>query len=341
MLAAVFEDIGKLTLQEIEEPDITRDDEVKIKVEVASICGSDIHILANPPSHPATKGIIQGHEYVGEVIKIGKNVRNVSVGDRVVVDPTTVCGHCYYCQTGIQNVCENFSTIGIFQNGGWAEYSVVPSKNVCNISKDVPVESAVLAEPLSCVINGCEKIRINPGDRVVILGAGPMGQLFTQVLKASGAGQIIVSDLSDYRLEQAKRSGATHMLNPANNDIGEVVKEITGVGADIVIDCVGVLFDQALHVVRKGGKVLLVGMNESANRPIKQCEITKKEITVFGTIIQNNHFPKVIKILESNILNIESLITHRTSLRNIHQAIDAMRKGEAIKIMVYPHHMEE
>ena len=336
MLSAIFEDVGKLVLKEVGIPELSNADEVKIKVEVASICGTDIHILSDPPTHPATPGIIQGHEYIGEIVEIGNNVQNVEVGDRVIVDPTTVCGHCYYCQTGIQNVCENFSTIGIFKDGGWASYSVVPSKNVYKISKKVPAEIAVLAEPLSCVINGSEKIQTQPGDNVVILGTGPMGQLFTQVQKAAGAGQIITVDLSDYRLDHAKKSGATHILNPSKEDVQKIVKEITKVGEDIVIDCVGVLFDQAIELVRKGGKVLLVGMNENANRPIKQCEITKKEITVMGTIIQNNHFPKVIKILEANILNLESLITHKTSLTNIHEALEIMRKGDASKIMVYP-----
>ncbi|GIN91717.1 alcohol dehydrogenase [Siminovitchia terrae] len=336
MLAAVFEDVGMLTLKEVDPPQIKRDNEVKIKVEVASVCGSDVHILADPPSHPATKGVIQGHEFVGKVVEAGEDVKNVSVGDRVVVDPTTVCGHCYYCQTGIQNLCENFSTIGIFEDGGWSPYSVVPSQNVYKISEQIPPELAVFAEPLSCVINGSEKIQTNVGDHVVILGAGPMGQLFTQVQKAAGAGKIIVVDLSDYRLGYAKKSGATNIVNPNNEDVEKIVENLTSIGADVVIDCVGVLFDQAINLVRKGGKVLLVGMNNHVNTPINQCKITQKEITVKGTVIQNYQFSKVIKILEAGILNLECLITHRMTLNNIHQAIDTMKRGEAIKILVYP-----
>ncbi|GKV65854.1 MULTISPECIES: zinc-binding dehydrogenase [unclassified Sporosarcina] len=336
MLAAVFEDIGKLSLQNKNIPEIESDNQVKVKVEAASICGSDIHILSEPPTHPATTGIIQGHEFIGEIVEIGKNVRNVAVGDRVVIDPTVVCGDCFYCKLGKQNLCENFSTIGIFENGGWAPYSVIPSQNVHRISKEVPAEVAVLAEPLSCVINGSEKLQMSPGDSVVILGAGPMGQLFTQVQKSTGAGKVIVVDLSDYRLNYAKESGATHTINPNEQSVEELVHEITQIGADIVIDCVGVLFDQALDLVRKGGKILLVGMNENARPPIKQFKITQEEITVYGTIIQNNHFPKVIKILESGMLKLDHLITHQTNLGNIHEAIDIMRTGEAIKIIVYP-----
>lgn len=336
MLAGVFESVGKLALQEKEMPNLTSDHDVKIKVEAASICGTDVHILSDPPGHPATLGIIQGHEFVGEVVEIGSAVTNINIGDRAIVDPTITCGACYYCQIGQQNVCENSSTIGIYLNGGWASYSVVPARNVYKISRKVPPEIAVFAEPLSCVINGSEKVNIQPGDSVVILGAGPMGQLFTQVLKAAGASNIICVDLSEYRLHYSKKSGATHIINPENQDVLAVVKEVTDVGADVVIDCVGVLLNQSMELVRKGGQILLVGMNEHAKPAIKQYELTRNEITVKGTYIQKKDFPKVIKILEANLLNLEDLITHQLSLNNLQEGIEIMKKGEAIKIIVTP-----
>lgn len=336
MLAAVFEKVGQLVLQEREIPSITSDQEVKIKIEAASICGTDVHILSDPPGHPATPGIIQGHEYVGDVVEIGNAVKNVNVGDRVIVDPTFTCGYCTYCQMGNSHMCEHMSTFGIFLDGGFTTYSVVPASNVYKISKQVPPEIAALAEPLSCVINGSEKVKVQPGDSVVILGAGPMGQLFTQVIKAAGAGTIICVDLSDFRLKYSKISGATHIVNPNNQDVIEVVREVTGIGADVVIDCVGVLFNQAMELVRRGGQILLVGMNSHAKPAINQYDITRNEITVKGTYIQNHHFPKVIKILESNLLNLEDLITHKITLDQIHEGIEIMRKGEAIKIIVYP-----
>ncbi|MCM3652293.1 zinc-dependent alcohol dehydrogenase [Metabacillus litoralis] len=336
MLAGVFEKVGSLAIQEKEVPTLKSELDVKIKVLAASICGTDVHILSDPPGHPATTGVIQGHEYMGEVVEIGKEVKNVNVGDRVIVDPTTTCGSCHYCQIGKPNMCENSSTLGIFLDGGWASYSVVPSKNLFKISKEIAPEIAVLAEPLSCVIHGSERVNVQPGDSVVIVGAGPMGQLFTQVLKAAGATKVICADFSDYRLDYAKKSGATHVINPKNKDLIKAVREITEVGADVVVDCVGALFDQCMSLVRHGGQILLVGMNEHANPQIKQYDLTKNEITVKGTYIQNYDFPKVVKVLESNLLNLESLITHKISLDKISEGIDTMRKGEAIKIIVYP-----
>ncbi|MFP3126491.1 zinc-dependent alcohol dehydrogenase family protein [Ectobacillus funiculus] len=336
MLAGVFEKPGSVALQEKEMPTLKSDLDVKIKVLAASICGTDVHILSEPPGHPATRGIIQGHEYMGEVVEIGKHVKNVNVGDRVIIDPTTTCGSCYFCEIGKPNMCEHSSALGIFLDGGWAPYSVVPSKNVFKISNEIAPEIAVLAEPLSCVIHGSERVNVQPGDSVVIVGAGPMGQLFTQVLKAAGAAKIICVDFSDYRLDYSKKSGATHIVNPKNEDLVKAVKEITKVGADVVVDCVGTLLDQCMSLVRHGGQILLVGMNEHANPQIKQYDLVRKEITIKGTYIQSYDFPKVVKILESSLLNLESLITHKISLSKINDGIDTMRKGGAIKIIVYP-----
>jgi 2-desacetyl-2-hydroxyethyl bacteriochlorophyllide A dehydrogenase len=336
MLAAVFEKPGTLTLQDRPIPQLTSEHDVKIKVEAASICGTDIHILHVPPGFPAKPGIVQGHEYVGRVVEVGGGVTNVKPGDRVVIDPNITCGVCAYCQMGEYSMCDNFTTLGIFLDGGWTSYSIAPAKNVFRIADSVPPEIAVLAEPLSVVISGSEKVNAQPGDSVVIVGAGPMGQLFAQVMKAAGAAQIVCIDLSDYRLDKARESGATHVINPSRTNVEEATKNITGIGADIVIDCVGSLFDQCLSLVRKGGQILLVGLNEHALPPIKQYEITRNEITVKGTFIQNHHFPKVIKILEGGILNLEPLVTHRLPLDQIHEGIDIMKKGEAIKIVIYP-----
>ncbi len=336
MLAGVFAEIGKFSLQEREIPSIRRSDEVLIKVEAASICGTDIHILATPPGHPATEGIIQGHEYVGKVAEIGTDVTNVKVGDRVVVDPTLTCGYCDYCQMGYVNMCEHMSTFGIFLDGCWTSYSVVPARNVHKISDTVPPEIAVFAEPLSCVINGMDKLSVRPGDNAVVWGAGPMGQMFIQMLKASGAGNIIAIDLSDYRLHYAGKSGANKIVNPKAHDVAKYVKEATKIGADVVIDCVGSLFDQSLSLVRRGGQILLVGMNQHALPKIKQNDITRYEVTVKGTYISNHSFPKVVKVMEAGLLHLDRLITHRVPLANITEGIEVMKKGEAIKVIVNP-----
>jgi threonine dehydrogenase-like Zn-dependent dehydrogenase len=337
MLAGVFKREGVLSLEERKLPQITKPDEVLIRVLAAGICGTDIHILATPPGHPATPGKIMGHEYVGEVVEVGEGVRTLQIGDRVVVDPTITCGICRYCQMGSPNLCEEMTTLGIFLDGGWTSYSVAPARALHKISKHVSPEIAVFGEPLSCVINGCEKIKVQPGESVAVLGAGPMGQLFIQVLRAAGAGKIIAVDLSEYRLEYAKRSGATMLVNPKRENVEETIRRETEIGCDVVVDCVGSLFDQALTLVRRGGQILLLGMNQHATPPIRQHDITRYEVSVKGTYISRFSFPKVIQILEAGVLRLDQLISHRVGLHEIDIGLEAMRKGEAIKVIVTPH----
>ena len=336
MLAAVFEGEGKLNLKEVPIPEIKKLDDVLLQVEAASICGTDIHILEVPPGHPANKGVILGHEYTGKILEIGDGVKDFKKGDRVVIDPNITCGSCIYCKIGLSNMCERMTTLGIFINGGFTEYNVAPAKALHKISPDVPPELAVFAEPLSCVINATQKLKVQPGESVVVLGAGPIGLLFTQMFKASGAGKIIVSEVSEYRSKYAKQSGATTVVNPLKENLEKVVKKETVIGADIVVDAVGTLFKEAMKIVRRGGHILLFGQNYKAKAEITQNDITRNELTIFGNYIANFTFPLTVKIIESKILNLEKLITHRFPLKDIHKGIEAMRKQRAIKVVLIP-----
>lgn len=336
MLAAVFEGEGKLALRDVPKPQIAQDDDVLLRVEAASICGTDVHILSVPPGHPATPGSILCHEYAGEVLDVGPGVTTIKKGDRVVVDPNLTCGNCVYCRSGMPNMCENMTTLGIFMNGGFAEYNVAPAKALHRISRDVPPEIAVFAEPLSCVVNGTQKVRLQPGETAVILGAGPIGLLFTQMFKASGAGKIIVAEVLPLRARYAKESGADLVVNPKNEDLATIVKRETEVGADVVVDAVGSLLSDAVGLVKRGGKVLIFGMNQHARPEVKQFDITRYEVAVLGTYIAKFAFPMAVKILESGVIPVQKLITHRLKLSEVLEGFEAMKNGEAIKVVVSP-----
>jgi len=336
MKAAVFEALGELKLKTVPIPQIKNNDEVLLKVEAASICGTDMHILHVPPGAPANVGTILGHEYIGEIIETGSDVSNFSVGDRVVLDPNISCGRCYYCSIGKTNMCENVTVLGIFIDGGFAEYNVAPAKALFKISKDVPTEVAIFAEPLACVVNSMHKIQLDVGENALVLGAGPIGLYFTQLLKASGAGKIFVAEISTARAKYAYESGATRVINPHEESLEEIIQSETADGVDVSIDAVGVLINEALQCTRRGGRVLLFGQNYQARQEICQNDITRKDLTVIGNYISQHQFPATVKILERSILPLEKLVTHKLPLERIEEGIEAMRKGEAIETIIYP-----
>lgn len=336
MLAAVFEGKGKLNLKEVPVPEIKELDEVLLQVEAASICGTDMRILEVPPGHPATEGTILSHEYTGKVLAVGGAVTQFKKGERVVVDPNITCGNCSYCKMGIPNMCENMTTLGIFINGGFARYNVAPAKVLHEISPDLLPELAVFTEPLSCVVSATQRLKVHPGEVVVVLGAGPIGLLFIQMFKASGAGKIIVSEISEYRAKFAYESGASRVVNPLKDNLERIVKEETLIGADVVVDAVGTLFRSAMAIVRRSGRILLFGQNYQARTQVAQNDITKNELTVMGNFISRFTFPFAIKIIESKVLDLEKLITHKLPLEDVHKGIEAMRKGEAIKVIITP-----
>lgn len=335
MLAAVFEGQGKLALKRVPLPTIQRPDEVLLRVEGAGICGTDGHILEVPPGHPATPGTILGHEYLGRVVEIGSAVSHFQVGDRVVIAPNLYCGLCRYCREGRPNQCEDFTTLGIYLHGGFAEYNVAPERALFHLAEDVSVEDAVFTELLSCVVGGTSKVKAQPGEQVAILGAGPVGLMFAVFFRAAGAGRIILSDLAPYRLRLAQEAGF-EVVNAQQRDAVAYIRSRMGGGADIVVDAVGALFAQAIEAAAVGGRVVLFGMNQQARPAVSQYDITRKDLTVYGTFIGINTFPTAIKMLESGVLKPSLFLTHKLPLAEIEKGFAAMRSGEAVKVLIVP-----
>ena len=331
MLAAVFKGEGRLVLEDVPKPEVSAPDDCLLKVEAASLCGTDIHILAVPPRFPAVLGTILGHEYVGKVVDIGDRVEGLKKGDRVVVDPNLKCGYCHPCRNGRSNICLNMKAIGEDIDGCFAEFSRVPAKAVFKVPADLPADLGALAEPLACVLNGVRKAQISPGDSVAVLGAGPIGLLFIQVFKLCGAGSIISSEVSDLRRRVAVESGATAVHNPLEGKLSESIG-----GVDVVVDAVGSLLSEGLEVVSPGGKLILFGMTHEAKAVIPQVEVILKELQILGSFIAKDTFPLAVELIAGGKLELEKLITHRVSLSEIEVGLEAIRSGEAIKVIVTP-----
>jgi L-iditol 2-dehydrogenase len=336
MLGAVFEGEGKLTLKQVPVPKLERDDQVILRVEAVSICGTDVHICAVPPGYIATPNTILGHEFVGTVVEKGAAVDHLEVGDRAVVNPNDYCGVCTYCRKNLPNQCENINALGIHVDGGFAKYCRVSGKVVYRISKDVPVEQAACAEPMACVINGTKKVSVKPGDTTVVIGAGPIGLIMSMMFKASGAGKVVVAEMAPYRLEHARKLNIGRVVDVTKENLKAVVTEETGIGADVVADVTGSQLATAIDCARKGGRVLVFGVNTKAIAQFHQCDVTFKELQVLGTWLANATFPEAVRVLESGLLDIGGLITQSVPLTDIHKGLETLAKGEAVKIIVKP-----
>jgi 2-desacetyl-2-hydroxyethyl bacteriochlorophyllide A dehydrogenase len=336
MRAAVFEGNGILKIKEADTPKLMKPDDIIVAIELCSICGTDVHIMSVPPGYVATPGTILGHELVGKVVAVGDGVINIKVGDRVVTNPNDYCGVCVYCQKNLPNFCENLIPMGIGADGGFAEYVKISERVAHKIADNLKSEIAAFAEPLACIVNGLNKLQIGPANSVLIMGAGVIGLLYVQMMKAYGAYPIIVSEPVAMRREYAKKCGADFVVDPSHEDLQQFVLEKTKIGVDYAIDVVGAQIWEGIKAARKGGTLLLFGLNGKARPSVEQIQITNKELAVLGTWLANNSFPKAVKILESGILNLEMLITHTLPLDKTGEGIEILRRGEGIEILIDP-----
>jgi threonine dehydrogenase-like Zn-dependent dehydrogenase len=346
MKAAVFKGEGKLVLEERPKPKLKRDTDALIRVTGVGICGTDLHILQVPPAHPAKLDIILGHEFTGEITELGSGVPDFRPGESVLVDPHPGCGVCAACKRGEPDCCMalytpeapgHVRTIGIFSDGAMTSYVTVPRQSLYKVSSKVPAHIAALAEPLACVINAFDKLAMRPGESVVVLGAGPIGLLFTSLFRSAGASKLIVSEPSDYRRQEAVNCGATTVVDPSKENLSEVVRQETGgEGPAIVVEAVGPLLPLAIELVGAHGRVLQFGHDETVQPTVPVGTMLKKEVVIYGAFIGRHSFGRAARVMEMGILPLEHIVSHRLPLDRIHEGIDLLRKGRAIKVIIEP-----
>lgn len=336
MKAAVFEGVGKFRIKEVEKPRITMDDQILLKIEACSICGTDVHITADPPGYIATPNTILGHEFVARIVEVGPAVKHLQAGDRVVVNPNNYCGVCQYCLQNKPNLCENIEALGIDYDGAFAEYCVVHSKVAHRISDSVPAVVAACAEPLACVVNAMDKMSVRPGDSAVVIGGGPMGLITSMLLKKAGIGKLIHLETAPYRVQFIRDLGMADMaINPKETDAAAAVLEQTGgLGANFVVDATGSQMTAAIDMVAKGGQVVLLGVNKKTLSTVEAFAITTKEIRVSGTWLANATFPAAVRLLEQNAIPMERLITDIICLDDVKEGIQKLAAGLAIKTVI-------
>ncbi len=333
MRAAVFEGNGKLSLQDRERP-VPIPGEILVEVEACGICGSDLAVLDVPPRHPATAGVILGHEMVGRVVALGDGVGSVEVGARVIVDPDPKCGVCTSCKAGRPATCENIVALGVYRDGALARFVTAPAGSCHPIAAGVPASLAALVEPLACVVNGTNKAALRPGESAVVFGAGAIGCLFAAVFAAGGASSVVVVEPNPARVAVATAVGATHVLTP--DQWAEQRGTLLPGGADVVVDAVGSVLPQAIDAAAMGARVVVFGMNVNARPAVHQVEITEKGLTIFGSYITAFTFPQAIRMLEAGTLNLAPMVSAVLPLEQVVEGLAMLKSGEATKVVITP-----
>ncbi|WP_276918110.1 zinc-binding alcohol dehydrogenase family protein [Aneurinibacillus aneurinilyticus] len=326
MRAVQVQKAHQLLVQEVEKPRIKNTTDVLVKVKRIGICGSDMHIYhgTNPL---ATLPRVVGHEVAGEVVEVGADVKTIQVGDHVVVEPIRYCGTCYACRKGRPNVCASLSVFGVHEDGGMREWFVLPEKQIHAVDSSLSWDEIVLAEPYTIGAQAVWRGQVEKGDTVLIQGAGPIGICILKMAKLQGA-TVMITDLNDERLAFAKENGADIIINASRENIRDAVARWTaGEGVNVVIDavCLPMTFELSIDVASPAGTVVVLGFDERP-APISQLPITKKEVTVVGSRLQTNQFPKVIRLLNERKLTHNGLVTHTFPLEKVQDAFDFVEK---------------
>jgi L-iditol 2-dehydrogenase len=331
--------VGNIEVREIREPD-PPPGHVKIAVQAAGICGTDIHIYydefrTRPP-------VVLGHEIAGQVVEVGTDVTSVRPGERVTTETYfSTCGTCPFCRSGRANLCPARRSIGSAVDGGFARYVIVPARNVHMLPDNVDYQAGALTEPLACVVHGAlEMPRLAPGDLAVITGPGAIGLLTLQVVKAAGATVVLLgTDADESRLALGRELGADYALNILREDAAAQIAALgEGLGADIVYECSGAgpAAQTLLELVRRGGQYAQIGL---FGKPVAWAldQVCYKELTVTGS---NASVPsawrKALRLMADGKVRTAPLVSGIYPLTEWRAAFDVFEQRTGIKTLLSP-----
>ena len=354
MKALVLPEPGKLEIRDVPTP-VPGPQEVLCRIRAVAICGSDPEIIRGdlagtwPPSYP----FIPGHEWAGEVVEVGEGVLDFKAGDRVSGQAHKGCGYCRNCLSGRYNLCENYGRpesghrhYGFVSPGAYAQYNVYSIKSITPIPAGVSFREGALVDSAGVALHGLELSGVTTGGTVAVIGPGPIGLVTMRLARTMGAARVIMVGRGS-RLEASRKLGADLLVDIEKEDPVEAVQEGTdGLGVDEAFECSGApgTFNQAVRMVRKGGRVSLLGVPPgSLMEPLPFKYIVHNEIAIFGSRANPNVSSKVIHLISSGQLKVKDLVTHVFPLTEFDQALDTFvnRKDGAVKVVIEPNGPEE
>lgn len=328
---------------DIPEPKST---DILVKVKVTSICGSDLHLYFWDEQAIRWKSplpMIIGHEFSGDVIGAGEHVHSVRVGDRVSADSHIPCQECYLCRTGRMHICKDMLIYGLqTPQGSFAEYATLPESIAYKLPDNVSYEEGALFEPFGVAMHAMERAQTQPGDTVVILGAGPIGLFCLQLARILGATPLIVSEIKEMRLKMARSfDTADVVVDATKEDVVERVMDITdNRGADVVIEASGsnVTVKQAFDMLGKNGKIVLMGLPTRPTEIETTSQITYKEANVLGTTgrVMYATWERMSKLVQHKRVDLMKVVTHRLPLEKADEGFQLTIEGKAGKVLLIP-----
>lgn len=314
--------------------------EVLVQVMSCGICGTDVHIYhGEPGSAEVVPPVVLGHEFAGIVVDVGEEVTLVKKGDHVTIDPNIYCGLCRPCRMGRKQNCEHLFALGVNANGGFAEYALCPETQCFLVNNDIPFDIAAMAEPLACVIHGIDRANILPGQNILVIGGGAIGQLMVQMAKLSGAGIVMLSEPIESRRHIGLTIGADYVLDPKEDLCGQIAACTSGSGIDVIIECVGtqLAVKQAIASAGLGTTVLLFSVpRPNAEVSLPLFDVYKKELKIIGSIINPDTHQRAVNLINSKKLRIAELITHSFGLEDLEQGIHMQMSSESVKVIIHP-----
>ena len=333
MRAAVMQGLHKpLALETIPDP-TPQAGEVVVKVGRCGICGSDLH-MTEDPAYGQGAGSVLGHEFAGEVVALGKGVEGLRTGDLVSVIPLKSCGHCAACKAGEVAWCEHFG----LQGGGYAEYAVTRPNQCIVLPKSASLADGAIIEPLAVALHGVAMSGMKAGDRVLVLGAGPIGLAVAFWARRHGAGRVVMQDLAEWQRERALQMGAHEFVVDAADPVGSAERALGG-KADVVFECVGVpgLIAQAVQQVRNRGTITLLGLCTKPDTFNSFAMLSKEVRLVTSAFFLRQEYEAALDVLDRGAVEPRLLVTDTISLDATPQVFeDLRRRTHQCKVLIAP-----
>lgn len=337
MLQAVMTAPGKIEFREIPIPEIGSE-EVLIKIMRVGVCGSDIHVYHG--KHPyTTYPVVQGHEAAGEIVAVGQSVASLKAGDMVTIQPQVICGRCHPCLHGNYHVCDELKVMGFQITGTGSEFFAVEAKKVLKLPPGLSFDEGAMVEPAAVAVHALRKAGDVKDKKILVLGAGPIGNLVAQTAKGLGAKAVTVTDISDYRLAKAAECGIDFCLNTKDKDLANALHDNFGPSkADLILECVGIntTISQAVSNARKGTDIIVVGVfGEKA--VVDLGLVQDRELRLIGTLMyQEQDYIKAIELIGQGKIRLKPLISNHFAFRDYLKAYKYIEEcqDQVMKVMI-------